>query len=69
MYNIKLENRGITLITLVITIIILLILAAVTISLVLNGGLIQQAQNSSTKYSAAALDEQARNYSGYSKNR
>ena len=38
----------------------MIILAAVTISIVLNGGLIQQAQNATTGSSAAALDEKAK---------
>ena len=51
-------ERGITLVALVITIIVLLILATVTISLVINGGIIQRANNAVTKYNAAAYNEQ-----------
>ena len=43
-------EKGITLVALVITIIVLLILAGVTISLVLNNGLIDRAQNSVQQY-------------------
>ena len=43
-------QKGITLIALVITIIVLLILAGVTITLALNGGIITQAQDSTSKY-------------------
>ena len=46
-------RRGITLIALVITIIILLILAGIGITVVINGGVIQQAQNASDKYKDA----------------
>lgn len=44
------SEKGITLVALVITIIVLLILAGVTISLVLNNGLIDRAQNSVEQY-------------------
>ena len=40
----KLKSRGITLIALIITIIVMLILVAVTISVALNGGLIDKIQ-------------------------
>lgn len=42
----KLNNKGITLIALVITIIVMLILAGVTLNISINGGLLTQAQNS-----------------------
>ena len=53
MKNLK-ENRGITLIALIITIILLLILAIVTISAVNEGNLFAHANNAATKYSDEA---------------
>lgn len=52
-------QKGITLVALVITIIVLLILAGVTIALVLNGGLLDQAQNAVDTSAAATAREQA----------
>ena len=51
------DMRGITLIALVITIIILLILAGVTINIIINGGLIGQAQNATDRYKQAEKEE------------
>ena len=51
------SNKAITLIALVITIIILLILAGVTINLIMNGSLIDQAQNATEKYKQAEVEE------------
>ncbi len=51
------SQKGITLVALVITIIVLLILAGVTISLVLNNGLIDRAQNSVQVYDNAQQNE------------
>ena len=49
------KNRGITLVSLVITIIVLLILAGVTISLVVgNNGIIQKAQEAKQNMTSAA---------------
>ncbi len=56
MKNIR-ENKGITLIALIITIIVLLILAAVTISAVNEGNLFSHANNAATAYSEAATEE------------
>ena len=54
----KKENRGITLIALVITIIVLLILAGVTISLTLGEqGIIRRAQQATEEYSKAEVKE------------
>lgn len=54
----KLKNtNGITLIALVITIIILLILAMVSISLVMNSGIINHANNAVTAYNEAQTNE------------
>ena len=51
------DMRGITLIALVITIIILLILAGVTINIIINEGLIKQAQNATDRYKQAEEEE------------
>ena len=52
------EQKGITLVALVVTIIILIILAAVSITLVLNdNGLIPKAQEAAQNYQAAANEE------------
>ena len=47
----KVENKGITLVALIITIIVLLILATVSISLVINNGILDKAQHGVDKYS------------------
>ena len=49
----KLQNtqRGITLVALIITIIVLLILAMVSISLVMNSGIINKSKTAVDKYS------------------
>ena len=47
----KIENKGITLVALIITIIVLLILATVSISLVINNGILDKAQHGVDKYS------------------
>lgn len=52
------NSKGITLIALVITIIVLLILAGVTISLVLNNGLIDRATNATGTQTHATVKEQ-----------
>ena len=51
------REKGITLVALVITIIILLILAGVTINIIINGGLIKQAQNATDIYKQAQGEE------------
>ena len=51
------SQKGITLVALVITIIVLLILAGVTISLVLNNGLIDRAENSVQQYDDKSKNE------------
>ncbi len=51
------EEKGITLVALIITIIVLLILAVVTISAVNEGSLFSHANNAATKYTAAAEKE------------
>ena len=53
-------QKGITLVALVITIIVMLILAGVTISMVVNGGLFTQAQESVT----ATKKSNAKEYAG-----
>ena len=50
-------QKGITLVALVITIIVMLILAGVTISIILNGGLFQQATEASDQTSNATVDD------------
>jgi len=52
------KERGITLVALVITIVILIILAAVSINVIIEGGLIQRAQRASEDYRKAELKEQ-----------
>lgn len=52
------ENKGITLLALVITIIVLLILAMVSISLVMNTGIINHANNAVINYKEAEENEQ-----------
>lgn len=52
------EQKGITLVALVITIIILLILAMVSISLVMNTGIIERSNNAVTAYNEAQTNEQ-----------
>ena len=51
------ENKGITLVALIITIIVLLILAVVTISAVNEGSLFAHANNAATSYSKAQDEE------------
>ena len=51
------NQNGITLVALVITIVILIILATVSISIALNGGLVDQAQAGADAYKAAQQDE------------
>lgn len=53
------QQKGITLIALVITIIVLLILAIVSISLVWQDGIINHAKNGVNAYSEAQVNEQA----------
>jgi type II secretory pathway pseudopilin PulG len=50
-------QKGITLVALVITIIIMLILAAVTISIVMNGGLFTQANNAAEQTNNSVVDD------------
>ena len=52
------EQKGITLVALIITIIVLLILAMVSISLVLNGGIIDRSNKSVNNYATAEYNEQ-----------
>lgn len=53
------ENKGVTLVALIITIIVLLILAGVVISMTLgNEGIIKKSQNAVDKYEHAAGQEQ-----------
>ena len=54
----KKENRGITLVALVITIIVLIILAGVSINAVMNGGLITNAKNARNEYDKAKVEEE-----------
>ena len=55
--NLKSKN-GITLVALIITIIVLLILAMVSISLVMNGGIIDKSKSAVDKYSGEEIQEQ-----------
>ena len=52
------NNKGITLVALIITIIVLLILAMVSISLVINSGIITKSKDSVDKYSKEEIGEQ-----------
>lgn len=52
------EQKGITLVALIITIIVLLILAMVSISLVMNVGIITRANNAVNNYASAEHNEQ-----------
>ena len=55
----KLKNKnGITLVALIITIIVLLILAMVSISLIMNSGIITKSKDSVYKYSKEEIGEQ-----------
>ena len=58
----KEKSRGITLIALVITIIILLLLAGVTISAVINGGLITRAKEAKFKQKMAEFRDETNTY-------
>ena len=51
------ENKGITLIALIITIIVMLILVGVTINVALNGGLFSKAEEATTKTKIAQVQE------------
>lgn len=51
------SNKGITLVALIITIIVLLILAGVSISLVLQGNILGNAEKAVDSYNAAVTDE------------
>ncbi len=54
----KIKNqKGITLIALVITIIILLILAGVALSIIFNGGVIDKSQNAVDSYEYSSKNE------------
>ena len=53
----KKQNRGITLVALVITIIVLIILAGVSINAVMNGGLIQNAKDAKSDYEKSKVKE------------
>ena len=52
------NNKGITLVALIITIIVLLILAMVSIRLVMNGGIIDRAEKGTKAYTEAEIGEQ-----------
>ena len=58
----KIKSRGITLIALVITIIILLLLAGVTISAIVNGGLITRANEAKFKQKMAEFRDETNTY-------
>jgi len=54
----KKENRGITLVALVITIIVLIILAGVSINAVMNKGLIENAKDAKNEFEVAKTEEE-----------
>ena len=62
MNNNKIKSRGITLIALVITIIILLLLTGVTISAIVNGGLITRAKEAKFKQKMAEFRDETNTY-------
>ena len=62
MKNNKEKSRGITLIALVITIIILLVIAGVTISAIVNGGLITRAKEAKFKQKMAEFRDETNTY-------
>lgn len=51
------EQKGITLVALVITIIVMLILVAVSVTVALNGGLFDKAREAKTGYENAQAEE------------
>ena len=51
------KKKGITLVALIITIIVLLILAGVSLSFVLNGGILDKSQQAVNEYQNAANNE------------
>lgn len=51
------EQKGITLIALIITIIVMLILVAVTVNTVIQSGLLNQTKDAGDKYEKAVNDE------------
>lgn len=53
----RIKSRGITLIALIITIIVLLILAGVSLSLVMNGGILEKSQLAVNEYQKVANEE------------
>lgn len=54
------NQKGITLVALVVTIVVLLILAGISLTLVLgNQGIVKKAQNAKTNYTAASTAENA----------
>ncbi len=53
----KKQNKGITLVALVITIIILLILAGITINSLISSGLFKQAKDATNKWEVAQGEE------------
>lgn len=54
------NNKAITLVALIITVIVLLILATVSINLVINGGIIDKSKSAVDKYSEEEIKEQIR---------
>jgi flagellar basal body-associated protein FliL len=58
MNNLLEKQKGITLVALVITIIVMLILASVTISMLVNGGLIDKAKGATSDTKTATENEQ-----------
>ncbi|MBQ3145812.1 MAG: hypothetical protein IJB90_04540, partial [Clostridia bacterium] len=52
------QNKGITLIALIITIIVMLILVGVTINVALNGGLFEKAETAKVQTEKAVEEEQ-----------
>ncbi len=58
-------QSGITLVALIITIIVLLILAMVSISLVMNSGIIDKSNHAVNQYKASEINEQQQLNSAY----
>ena len=61
------EEKGITLITIVVTIIILLILSAITLTIIFNSSIIGKSQSAKLKTEISALEENLKHYSNEAK--
>lgn len=62
------EQKGITLVALVITIIVMLILVAVSVTVALKGGLFDTAKDAKTKWEGASENEKTSNFVEFEQN-